>query len=227
MVGAVIAAAGEGRRMGQKKQFLSLLGKPLLFWTLKAFEACSVVDSLVLVVNAEEINRAAEMTRQENFSKVASIVEGGRRRQDSVLKGFNALPDLAEVVVVHDGARPLIKPAVIERAVTDLKSFDGLVVAVPAVDTLKEVSEGVVMRTLDRKLIWQAQTPQVFRRGVLSEVFRVLERENLEFTDEAAAAEALGYKIAVTFGDYANFKITTPLDLVLAEAVLRERCESA
>lgn len=227
MVGAVIAAAGQGQRMGEKKQFLPLLGKPLLFWTLKAFEECQNVDSLVLVVNAEEMDRAVEMIRGESLTKVVAVVEGGRRRQDSVFNGFKALPELAEVVVIHDGARPLIKPADIDKAVKDLSFFDGLVVAVPAVDTLKEVSEGVVMRTLDRRVIWQAQTPQVFRRGVLSEVFRVVERENLEFTDEATAVEALGYKVAVTLGDYANFKITTPLDLVLAEALLRERCESA
>lgn len=226
MVGAVIPAAGQGQRMGRKKQFLSLMDKPLLFWTLKAFEKCSAVDCLVLVVNAEEMSKAAEMIREENLSKVVAVVEGGRRRQDSVAKGFAALPEEVEVVVIHDGARPLIKPEIIDRAVKDLSFFDGLVVAVPAVDTLKEVSEGLIVRTFDRRFIWQAQTPQVFRKKVLAGVFRLIEKENLEFTDEAAAVEALGYKVAVMLGDYANFKITTPFDLVLAEAVLRERCES-
>lgn len=226
MVGAVVPAAGQGQRMGKKKQFLPLLGKPLLFWTLKAFEKCAAVDCLVLVVNAEEMSKAVEMIQEENLKKVVTVVEGGRRRQDSVAKGLEALPEAVEVVVIHDGARPLIKPDIITRSVKDLGFFDGLVVAVPAVDTLKEVSEGLIVRTLERRFIWQAQTPQVFKKKVLTRVFRVVERENLEFTDEATAVEALGYKVAVTLGDYTNFKITNPLDLFLAEAVLRERCES-
>ncbi len=226
MVGAVIPAAGQGQRMGKKKQFLPLLGKPLLFWTLKAFEKCAAVDCLVLVVNVEEMSKAVEMIQKENLKKVVTVVEGGRRRQDSVVKGFEALPEAVEVVVIHDGARPLIKPDIITRSVKDLSFFDGLVVAVPAVDTLKEVSQGLVMRTLERRFIWQAQTPQVFKKRVLTRVFRVVERENLEFTDEATAVETLGYKVGVMLGDYTNFKITTPLDLFLAEAVLRERCES-
>lgn len=226
MVGAVIPAAGQGQRMGKKKQFLPLMGKPLLFWTLKAFEECPAVDCLVLVVNVEEMSKAVEMIREESLKKVLTVVEGGRRRQDSVAKGFEALPETVEVVVIHDGARPLIKPDIISRAVKDLSFFDGLVVAVPAVDTLKEVSDGLIARTLERRFIWQAQTPQVFKKKVLAGVFRAMKRENLEFTDEAAAVEALGYKVAVMLGDYANFKITTPLDLVLAEAVLRERCVS-
>ncbi len=225
MVGAIIPAAGQGQRMGRKKQFLSLMGKPILFWTLKAFEECSVVDCLVLVVNAEEMNRAVEMIQEENFKKIVAVVEGGRRRQDSVAKGFEALPEGVEIVVVHDGARPLVKPDIIARAVEDLGVYDGLVVAVPAVDTLKEVSDGLIVRTLDRRFIWQAQTPQVFKKKVLNGVFQVMKKERIEFTDEAAAVEALGYRVAVTLGDYANFKITTPFDLVLAEAILKERCE--
>lgn len=227
MVGAVIPAAGQGQRMGKKKQFLSLRGKPLLFWTLKAFENCAEVDCVVVVVNAEEISKAVEMIEKESIKKVTAVVEGGRRRQDSVIRGFKALPEGVDIVVIHDGARPLIEPNIITQAIKDLGFFDSVVVAVPAIDTLKEVSEGLIVRTLDRRLVWHAQTPQVFKRKILAKALEVIEKENLEFTDEAAVVEALGYRVAVTMGDYANFKITTPLDLVLAEAVLKERCGSA
>ncbi|MFH0809586.1 MAG: 2-C-methyl-D-erythritol 4-phosphate cytidylyltransferase [Pseudomonadota bacterium] len=222
-VAAIIAAAGFGKRMGRPKQWLPLAGRPLLSWTLAAFERCPRVTLVVLVVPGEDLDRArTEVVEPGGFSKVRYIVAGGGERQDSVGNGLRALAaERPDIVMVHDGARPLVDNDVLERAVAAALEHGAALTAVPARDTLKRVGEGgVVLGTLNRDEVWQAQTPQTFRYGLLEEAFALAAREGVRVTDEAGLVERLGRRVRVVMGSTRNFKVTTPEDMDLAEKLL-------
>jgi 2-C-methyl-D-erythritol 4-phosphate cytidylyltransferase len=223
-VAAIIPAAGSGRRMGRPKQWLPLAGRPLLAWTLAAFEACPEVAEVVLVVPAEDIDRAGlEVVEPYGFRKVGRIVAGGSERQDSVENGFAALTSRPDLVMVHDGARCLVTPEVLSRAVAATAEHGATLAAVPVRDTLKRVDEaGVVLATVEREGLWQAQTPQTFRFDLLEEAIECARREGFRGTDEAALVERLGHRVRVVLGSARNFKVTTPEDVALAERLLKE-----
>jgi 2-C-methyl-D-erythritol 4-phosphate cytidylyltransferase len=205
---------------GVDKLFAPLAGRPLLAHTLSAFQRCPRVQSIVLVASGENIERAAALVRDERLDKVAKIVAGGRRRQDSVRAGLQAI-GACDWVLVHDGARPLVSPELIERAMETARETGAAAPVVPLVDTVKEVAEdGTVASTVDRSRLRAVQTPQAFRYDLL---LRAHDEVTADVTDDAAMLETLGLPVKTFPGDRRNIKVTTPDDLALAEAQIGRR----
>jgi 2-C-methyl-D-erythritol 4-phosphate cytidylyltransferase len=220
-VGVIVAAGRSDRMNGTDKVFVTLAGRPLLAWTLAAFKKCDAIDAVVVVAAAESLARVRALVADWRFDKVTAVVAGGATRQQSVRAGIEAAADAA-IVAVHDGARPLVTPELIARGVALARETGAALCAVPARDTIKDV-EGdppAVVATPDRTRAWLAQTPQVFDRQLLLDAHA---RAETDATDDSALVEATGHRVRVYKGDYANIKITTPQDLIIAEALLRER----
>ncbi|MDD8025241.1 MAG: 2-C-methyl-D-erythritol 4-phosphate cytidylyltransferase [Acidobacteriota bacterium] len=216
-VGAVIVAAGEGRRFGGPKQFAPLRGRPVLDWSLAAFEANPRVDAIVLVMG--EAARGAEAAAR--YPKIAAVVRGGERRQDSVANGVAALkPAPDDIVLIHDGARPLVTQDLIDRVLEAAVTAGAAVPGLPLEDTIKEIAAGRVVRTIDRDRLARIQTPQGFTAEILRRALEAAREAGISGTDEAALVERLGLRVAVVPGDPRNIKITSPLDLMMAEAGL-------
>ncbi len=217
---AIIVAGGKGKRMGRPKQFIKIAGKPVLWWTVKAFQKNKSIDGIVLVVNAQDIPRA----KRFGFSKVIGVVAGGLERQDSVYNGILALPDDADIVAIHDGARPLISSEIIDKAIEEASIYGAVVVGVPVKDTIKSVE----LRTLNvecslkRDVLWSAQTPQIFRKEVLLKAYKKGYNKS-SVTDDAMLVERLGIPVKMVMGSYTNLKITTPEDLLVASQILNKR----
>ncbi len=224
-VNGVIVAAGEGKRMGMSvpKPLLSLGGQPLILHTLNRF-ATSRVRKLVLVVAERDISRYPALIRSDpQLSGMEFVFQaGGPRRQDSVRHGLTRLDPDCEVVVIHDGARPFVAPEIIDRCVEAAYREGAVVVGVPVSDTVKVVSSSRrVKETPPRDSLWEIQTPQAFRTGIIREAFQQASREGVEATDDAALVERFGKSVALLEGRRTNIKITVPEDLVIAEALLR------
>lgn len=222
---AVIAGAGRGERVGRKegKQFLVLDGVPVLARSLLNVASVPEVEEIVLVVNGDDMQRAAdEIVPAYGGGKPVQVVEGGERRQESVLRALRALSTSPETVIVHDGARPLASPALFGRVIKALGDCDceGIISAVPVVDTVKEVEGGWVLRTPDRQRLWAVQTPQCFRAAPLFDAHERAARELVWATDDAALLERYRYRVRVVEGELTNLKITYASDLVMAEALL-------
>lgn len=220
---AIVVAAGRGERLGvgQRKQYMDLGGVPILARTLAAFEACAMVDAAVVVVPAEDEERVREqIVARHDLKKVAAIVAGGGTRRESVARGLAATPPGAEVVLVHDGVRPLVTAALIERVVDAARAHGAAVPVVPAKDTVKRGGKGWLSETLDRSTLWLAQTPQGFRADLLR---RAHAQPGPDAYDDAQLVERMGQAIASVFGDPGNLKITTPEDIVIGEALLSMR----
>lgn len=221
-VGAVIAAAGRSERAGGiDKLWAPLRGpdgrpRPLLAYPLAAFQSCRAVERIVVVTSDDALERARSLVRDEGFTKVCAAVAGGARRQDSVRAGLEALEG-CEWAVVHDGARPLVTPELIERGLEAARGTGASCCALPVPDTVKEAEGGRVVQTLDRSRLWLAQTPQVFRYELLVEAHRQAEGDA---TDDAALVEALGVEVRLFEGSPRNLKVTTQEDLALVEALL-------
>jgi 2-C-methyl-D-erythritol 4-phosphate cytidylyltransferase len=214
---AIIVAAGAGKRFGEMKQFAYLRAKPVLEWTLEKFEAHAEVDAVVLVLPDEQDLKHYRM----RYAKIVDIVRGGDRRQDSVWQGFRIIGAAApEVVLVHDGARPLVGADLISRVIAAARADGAAVPVLPVEDTIKEVRDGRVAGTIDRTLLVRAQTPQGFRYDVLKKALEAARRDRFYGTDEAALAERLGIPVTALPGDPRNIKITTPVDIPIAEALL-------
>lgn len=225
MVSAIILAAGRGRRMGSEipKQYLPLLGRPLLVYSLMAYEK-SAVDRMVLVIDPSDRARVDAILDRYPMTKLAAIVTGGRERYDSVYAGLEAVSGGS--VLIHDGARALIQEEEINAAVDALSAGGACVVGMPVKDTIKEVDEaGLVVRTPDRSRLWQVQTPQCFFREEIREAYaKYLGEGRSGATDDAMIYEQMtGKKVSMIEGSYENFKITTEEDLILAETILGRR----
>jgi len=214
---AIIVAAGQGRRFGSAKQFAALKGRPILDWTLDAFENHPQVAEIVLVL-PDERDGARFIGRHP---KISAVVRGGRRRQDSVRRGFARVrAGAGDVVLVHDGVRPLVSADVISRVIREAARRGAAVPVVPVEDTIKESFRGRVVRTVDRAHLYRVQTPQGFSYAVLDRALRRAGRERLTVTDDSALAELAGAEVRAVQGDPRNIKVTTPSDLILAEALL-------
>jgi 2-C-methyl-D-erythritol 4-phosphate cytidylyltransferase len=223
---ALIPAAGMGKRMGASinKQYLLLAGRPILAHTLQAFEEAPFVDDIYPIVPADEIDFCREeVVERYGFTKVRAIVAGGKERQHSVLNGLRFLEGAADddVVLIHDGVRPLVPADLLRRSIDVAREYEGALAAVPVKDTVKVVTEGLVTGTPPRESLWLAQTPQAFRYGVIRSAHEIAEAEGFLGTDDASLVERLGDRVHVVIGDYRNIKITTPDDLVLAEAFVQ------
>jgi 2-C-methyl-D-erythritol 4-phosphate cytidylyltransferase len=216
-VSAIIVAAGAGKRFGEPKQFAYLKAKPVLEWTLERFQAHPEIGSIVLVLPDEQDLKHYRL----RYAKIVDIVRGGERRQDSVWQGFRLLaPASPEVVLVHDGARPLVTAELISRVVAAARGGGAAVPVLPVEETIKEVREGLVAGTLDRSFLARSQTPQGFRYDVLSRAMDAARKDWYFGTDEAALVERIGLPVTAVAGDPRNIKITTPIDIPIAEALL-------
>ena len=221
---AIVPAAGSGNRMGRglSKQYLSLGGMPLLVHTLNVFEKCPLVDALLVVVPPPDVEAVrTEMLPRWNLKKLAGVIPGGKERQDSVRAGIETLDRDTDIVIIHDAVRPFITAKLIEDCIRAAAEEGAATVGVPVKDTVKEVgADGRVMRTCDRNLLWLTQTPQAFRRDIIENAHRAAVRDGYRGTDDTSLVERLGIAVRMIRGDYGNIKITTPEDLVIAEALL-------
>ena len=219
-VGAVIVAAGESQRMGGTDKVRAPLGgKPLLARTINIFQECTLIDQVVVVINAKNEEWCRQLVVEEGWSKVSDICTGGRRRQDSVAAGLGQL-DECDWVVIHDGARPLVTVDLIKNGLETARETGAAVAAVPVADTIKVAGDDkVVQETPTRQNLWAVQTPQVFRFDIIIEAYR---RANSDVTDDATLVEQAGYRVKLYMGSYDNIKVTTPDDLALAELLWRK-----
>lgn len=221
---AIIVAAGSSRRMqGRDKLWTSLAGRITLARTIDVFESSPIIDSIILVLNSERINDAAVLCAKEGWQKIAALVPGGQRRQDSVCAGLDALATISPTcqwVMIHDGARPLVTPAILETGLHAAQQYQAAIAAVPVKDTIKLVQEGKVSRTIDRSQLWAIQTPQVFSFPLIHQAHHSSAAQH-DVTDDAALLEALGQPVAIFPGAQTNIKITTQEDLLLAEAFIQ------
>jgi len=227
----VVAAAGFGVRLDSRlpKQYVPLLGIPMLQRTLSAVSACPEVDALVVVVNYQDVEYCMNEIDMERIEKVVKVTAGAEKRAISVRNGLQALAEVGtwDLVGVHDGARPLVTSDDIRLALEALAgdpSLDGAVLALPSIDTVKIVDdEGIITSTPDREHLWRAQTPQIFRWQVLMDAYDQPEEALLASTDDASLVEAGGGRVAVVKGSPENFKITDRVDLRHAEQILADR----
>jgi 2-C-methyl-D-erythritol 4-phosphate cytidylyltransferase len=226
MIAAIVPAAGAGLRLeaALPKQFVKLGDRPLLAHTLQRLSVSPCIDIIVLVVPADWVAKArAEIIEPYGLTKVGAVVAGGAERQDSVAAGLEALPHDADVVVVHDGVRPFFTSDMVVSVIEAAREVGAAVTASPVTDTLKRVDSGVVVETVSREGLVCVQTPQAFRRDVLSRALERARSEGVVGTDEAALVERLGCPVRVVSGDASNIKITTPEDWTLAEKIIRAR----
>jgi 2-C-methyl-D-erythritol 4-phosphate cytidylyltransferase len=223
-VTAVIPAAGSGKRMNSKKQYLELNGKPVIAITVSVFDECQSIDEIIVVAAKEDIELTKDLLK--GIKKVKNIVAGGQHRQDSVYNGIEAIKPESEedIVVIHDAARPLITKDIISRAVTEAKVSKAVVVGIPSKDTVKTVSpKNIIIETLDRASIWLVQTPQVFHYSVIKQACERAQRIKYKATDDSKLVERMGISVKMIMGSYENIKITTKEDLAMAEAILKGR----
>ncbi len=223
---AIIPAAGSGIRLESKraKQFLSLDGKPILALTLEPFQECSDVAAVILVVPLDDVEYCKkEIVERFGLTKVEKIVPGGKRRQDSVRLGLEAAGGKYDLVLIHDGVRPLIEKGLIERVIEEAMINRAVITALPAKETVKEVNDlRDVVKTYDRERVWMVQTPQVFRyQDILKAHQKALKEGWEEATDDALLVERSGITVKVVEGSEKNIKVTTPHDLELARFLLR------
>ena len=219
--GAVIVAAGSASRMrGTDKILEPLAGEPVILRTVKVFQDCDAIREIVIVTSPERIGPVSELCR--GLSKVIAVVAGGDSRQKSVQLGLNALSDKAKLAAIHDGARPLVTWQLIDRVVRAANSYGAAAPAIAVKDTIKTVQGGIVKDTPDRSSLRAVQTPQVFDfdliRGALNKAFE----DGAAVTDDCSAVERLGMSVKIVEGDERNLKITTPLDLKIANLFLEE-----
>ncbi len=226
---AVIPAAGAGRRFGGKKQFFKILGKPVVEFPLEIFNKSDLIDAIVLVLPEEDIDTGKELQKQ--FHKIAAVVEGGKERQSSVFKGLLKASELnPKEVIVHDGVRPIVELSTINNLIVALSDYnaDGVILGVKPKETVKEVGaplepgDFLVERTINRDKLILVQTPQIFKFDTLLECHMKAEKEGIIVTDDSALLERFGYTVVSISGDYRNIKITTPEDVKIVEAFLKD-----
>ncbi|MBI5237874.1 MAG: 2-C-methyl-D-erythritol 4-phosphate cytidylyltransferase [Deltaproteobacteria bacterium] len=210
---------------GAAKNYLPLLNKPVIAYTLKAFEASPLIISIVAVVSPgdEESFRQGIVLQHGIIRKAVRIIAGGAERQSSVANALKTIEGYSGVIAVHDGARPLVTPALIERTIKEAAKSGAAICAVRPKDTVKTGRDNIVTGTIDRAGLWSVQTPQAFRAPLLFEAFRKAGEDGFSSTDESALVERLGIEVRVVEGSYENIKITTKEDLIIAECILMAR----
>ena len=219
----IIPAAGRGNRLGcgKDKAFVALGGKPLLSRTIGALEKSELIDDIVVVVSRGNLTACRRLVKKYAFSKVHAIVKGGKKRFDSVKTGLQKAKD-ADFIVIHDGARPFVDAALIKTVLAAAKRFGGALSAIPSKQTIKRVNKRFfIQNTPRRKFLWEAQTPQAFKRKLILAAYN--KARDKRSTDDSSLVEELGYRIKVVKGPCSNIKITTPEDLVLAEMLIKKK----
>ena len=227
---AIVLAAGQGKRMHSKvqKQFLEIQGYPVLYYSLRCFQESPLIQDIILVTGEESISYCKEeIVQKYGFTKVSAVIPGGKERYDSVYAGLCECRD-CEYVLIHDGARPFVTEEILKRGLQKVKETGACVIGMPSKDTVKlSDEEGYVKETPNRKCVWTIQTPQIFSYSLIREAHDSIRQKDMsKITDDAMVAEhETGVKIRFSEGSYRNIKITTPEDLVIAEAFLRENRE--
>ena len=222
----LIPAAGMGRRMGsdRNKLLLKLLGKPLLAWTLLAAEKSSSIEWIGIIGQPTDFADFKDILSQLNLVKPVELIVGGDTRQESVYNGLEALPSYAEKVLIHDGARCLATPELFDRCTAALNNCQGFIAAIPVKDTIKVVNrQGIIIDTPDRSNLWAAQTPQGFEVELLKRCHFKGQKLGWSVTDDAALLEKCEMPVRIVEGEETNLKVTTPVDLAIAEFILRQR----
>ena len=218
----MVAAAGGSTRMGQPKQHIQLGKYPVLIHTLLALQQVEAVDEILLIARQEDIDTFMAQAKAAGVSKLRTAVAGGTTRQQSVANGLAALPPEADIVGIHDGARPLIDPTTVSAVIETAEKCGAAAVAVPVKDTLKRTNdEGVILDTPDRTNLWRVQTPQVFDRAKLCAVMEAAMAAGKDYTDDCQLMEAAGHKVKLVKGLDTNLKLTTPEDIALAKALMK------
>ncbi|MGD0336317.1 MAG: 2-C-methyl-D-erythritol 4-phosphate cytidylyltransferase [Candidatus Omnitrophota bacterium] len=231
-VSAVVVAAGKGSRFKYSvpKPLVKINAKPAIVYSLETLSRHPAIKEIIVVTNAQNRRSVNYAIRKYRILKVSAVIGGGRRRQDSVYNGLRSLGRKTDIVLIHDGARPFIDSGIISRSIEKAISSGAAIIAVPVKDTVKEVTKSqrykvtkdiLVKKTLNRDTLWEVQTPQVFRKRL---ILRAYERfRKCDVTDDAMLVEKLGAPVKVVEGSYNNIKITTIEDLIIAEAIARER----
>ncbi|MDX5474096.1 MAG: 2-C-methyl-D-erythritol 4-phosphate cytidylyltransferase [Bacillaceae bacterium] len=219
----IIPAAGQGKRMnaGMNKQFIELNQKPVIIHTLLVFEKDPLCEQVLLVINEQEKETFQTLLAKHQITKVKKLVSGGNERQESVYNGLQAAKKDG-IVLVHDGARPFIRQTYIHQLVEKATKTGAAIVAVPVKDTIKKVTNGIAVETVERSSLWSVQTPQAFRFSILLDAHEKARQENYLGTDEASLVERIGLDVHIVEGDYENIKLTTQEDLLYANAILQK-----
>lgn len=224
---AIILAGGKGSRMqaGMNKAYLPLRDKPILAHTIDVFNRNKLIDEIILVVGDGEENMCrSHILDKMNVSKVQKIVVGGYTRQNSVYNGLVNLSEKCSIVLIHDGARPFVSSNIIEKCIEGAKKYGAITTAVPVKETIKVVKKAnIIDYTPDRKELWITQTPQAFKKEIIIKAHIVANKNDFVGTDDAMLVEKLGMEVCVVEGEYENIKITTPEDLIMAEAIINYR----
>lgn len=218
---AVVVAAGTASRMGGIDKVMAPLGgEPMIVRTVRTFQQCDAIREIVIVTREDLLVPIMDLCH--TFDKVQAVVTGGNSRPESVARGLAALSSKAKLVAVQDGARPLVSWQVIDRAVRAANCYGAAAPAIPVKDTIKEVCGGIVANTPDRSVLQAVQTPQVFDKDLLRAALEKAKKDNAQITDDCSAVELMGMSVKIVEGDERNIKITTPLDLKIAELLLEE-----
>lgn len=229
---SIVPAAGQGIRLRPSlpndqplpKALVPLFGKPILCWCLQALEKTPVVDAIVIVVPKNAIAKFYQLAEAENWGKLLAIVAGGNDRQQSVWNGIQAIPPETDWVIIHDAARPLVTPELIISVWETAQETRAAIAALPCFDTVKRSLNGVLItETLERRQLWLAQTPQAFAADLLRMAHEKAIADSFTATDDAMLVERLGVPVRIVEGDPTNLKVTNPIDLLIAEALLRSR----
>lgn len=220
----IIPAAGSGSRMNSRtnKQFLELAGKPIIIHTLLVFDDIEYVNEIIIVAKENEIKTFSDLIKKYNLTTKINFVVGGETRQESVHNGILSIDEKTDYIVVHDGARPFIKQEQLKTMFGQLERENAVIMAVPTKDTIKRVDYNkTVIATLNRKELWNVQTPQMFERKLIEKAYNHALKENFVGTDDSSLVEFMGGKVSVVMGSYNNIKITTAEDLIFGEIILK------
>lgn len=226
---AIVPAAGLGRRFGSgiNKPFHDLRGKPLIVWPLETLGSVNEITEIIPVLKEDDMERGVDIFEGYGLSKIKKIAPGGKERQDSVYNALKLVEDRNCIVLIHDGVRPLIEKALIQETLKHMSEIlrnkedcDGVILGVPLKDTIKEVEEGMIKKTLRRESLWSIQTPQVFPYSNIIAAYDKAMKEGFYSTDDSAIVERYEGKVKVMMGSYKNIKITTPEDLLIAELLM-------
>ena len=220
----IVVAAGSARRMEGIDKILTKLGElPVLVHTLYAFQDCPMVSEIVVVTREDLVLTIGDLCKQFGMTKVKHIVTGGKERIHSVQAGLSQVRTDADIIAIHDGARPLLSQTVLTEVLTKAQITGAAAPALPMIDTIKRAEDGIALETVDRTTLFAVQTPQVFDAGLIRAAIHKAIQDDVVLTDDCAAVERMGMKVSLTTGSRENLKLTTPFDLIVAEGILEAR----
>lgn len=223
---AVVVAAGTATRMnGVDKVLVELQGRPLLAYTLEALERCELIHEIIVVTREDLMVDVGKLCKAFSIEKATKVMVGGAERSHSVLAGIREAREDATLIAIHDGARPFVTQEILYQVLATATRTNAAAPGIPVTDTIKKAHDGLVSETLERDTLWAVQTPQVFEASLIKNALSKAVDENAALTDDCSAVERLGMKVTLTTGSTENIKITTPLDLILAQGILEHRQE--